>query len=926
MKIFYRIIFVLFIPYWLTVTFGWAKERALPVYELDLELNLEDYTIEGRERVIFTNNTNSLIDQIYFYIYPHKRYTKEEREFILRYAGYFKVDPYPEGFQAADLEIISVNTDYSVEGEDRTILKVILSEPLKPQEKTEIEIKFKVIIPHTFGRLGRHKNIISLHRFYPILSVLDDEGWCNWPFYLYHQPYFSESSYYKVRLTLPQDQIVVHTGLLKEEITNDDRTKTLFFETDLPTRDFSLVISPDFKIYEKDFKEVRIKSYYLEGDDFYGKRGAEFASELMEFYTEEFGPYPYKEFSICPVYLGYGGHETSNIALIDTRVYKLPKFLIRYFDFLISHEAGHQWFFNIVGSNEYKETFLDEGINSYGVLKHLERKYGRNCEVMVLPKFARYFIPNFSFLSALRYRYLYMVKRGLDRKILGELSSFQEPSSIFAIAYSKGAGIIFNLESLLGEDLFRRSIKRYFKEFRFKNAKVKDFKRICEEESGLSLDDFFSDWLETKKICNYRIKKRKKNSVILERSGQIETPIRAKITAGGKRRELEHLWNGRGKTYEITTEEEISSVQIDLKAPLLETDRINNSSPPKLKIKLVPLYFFAYEIPVFLDEDRYNLILGPEISQGRMGLKTSFQKPYDYILYSSISYDFSDDQFKSYLGYTLRHLFGKRMDLGIEIFNFEREEVWGGKLFCRYELWPASYGLLDITDHITLYLLRNKKPRFHTTSMDRIENLYYRKKDEAIFGVTLKISSYGPYFDPQKGWKFNLTGENAGHFFGGKDYFFRLSPEFCYYLGIFSHQRLAFRLKSGLGIPDDKMLYQLGGSDGLRGYGRKQISGANMLLGSLEYRFLLIDNLKVSLFDNLILLESIGGVGFFDVGKSWYKNFRDSNFKKDVGFGLRFYLNIASFLEKVVLRLDFSEPINEPKKGLKSWFGLGHTF
>jgi outer membrane protein assembly factor BamA len=301
-------------------------------------------------------------------------------------------------------------------------------------------------------------------------------------------------------------------------------------------------------------------------------------------------------------------------------------------------------------------------------------------------------------------------------------------------------------------------------------------------------------------------------------------------------------------------------------------------------------------------------------------LKASFQRPYDYILYSSLNYDSEESLFKSSFGYVMKHLFSEKMDLGIEIFNFEGESLWGGKLFLRKELWPANYGLLDINDHIAFYLLKNRKIQ------GAEENLYYRKKDQTIIGVTLKVSSYGPYFDPQRGWKFNLTGENAGHLFGGKDYFYRISPDFAFYLPLFKQDKIAFHLKAGFGYPQDKILFQLGGDEGLRGYARKTVSGSNILLGSLEYRFSLIDNLRVSLFNNLISLDSIQGVIFSDTGIAWYKSFSDSDLKKNAGIGLIFYLNIASFLEKICLRLDFAQAINEPKENLRVWFSLGHAF
>ena len=77
---------------------------------------------------------------------------------------------------------------------------------------------------------------------------------------------------------------------------------------------------------------------------------------------------------------------------------------------------------------------------------------------------------------------------------------------------------------------------------------------------------------------------------------------------------------------------------------------------------------------------------------------------------------------------------------------------------------------------------------------------------------------------------------------------------------------------------------------------------------------------------SLFGLESIYGVVFFDAGRVWYGEFADSSLKKDAGFGLRFKVNIASFVEKLIIRFDVAEPINDSKEDTKFWFGVNHAF
>ena len=60
----------------------------------------------------------------------------------------------------------------------------------------------------------------------------------------------------------------------------------------------------------------------------------------------------------------------------------MPKFLNRYLDYIISHETGHQWWYNVIGNNKFKEIWLDEGINVYWLSKYIEDKYGPDAKLL----------------------------------------------------------------------------------------------------------------------------------------------------------------------------------------------------------------------------------------------------------------------------------------------------------------------------------------------------------------------------------------------------------------------------------------------------------------------------------------------------------------------------------------------------------------
>ncbi|MFC1703371.1 M1 family aminopeptidase [Candidatus Omnitrophota bacterium] len=917
----------------------YAHADEVPSYSIDCKVDVASHTLRAHERVVFTNPVDHPIQELFFHIYPNRHFTEQEKQFITRYAGYFKMNPFPEGFQSGSFTIHSVTQnaeqlDFEITLEDKTILKVILPEPVAAHETVEVEIDFSARIPHSYGRFGWHENIISLARWYPLLSVLDEEGWHNYPFYPYHQPFFAEAATYNVNLTVPTEQIIAHTGLLKNTTEHNDGTKTLSIETELPVRDFTLTLSPDYRVFSLEQNNVKINSYYLPGDEFYGKQAAQNVATLMDNYSRQFGDYPYREFNIAPVFLGYGGNQASNIILIDTRAYTLPKFLIRYFDFLISHEAGHQWFYNMVGSDEYKEMWIDEGINSYFISEYLEEKYGPDAQVMVLPKGFKHLIPNFSFENGRIMRYMFVAKNGLDRPVLGELSSFQEPSSIFTLAYGKGSLVMQMLRSLVGEETFQSIMKRYFQDYAFKNISVADVVRIAEEESAQELDWFFDQWLYTDKTCDYAITEVRNNTITVENRGQIIMPVKTTI-AFSDGTTKDDYWDGQGDARHIEADGSgvIRKVIVDPDSALLDIDRTNNLWPRSLEVQAVPLYFFAYEIPVFLSHDSYSLIYGPEVRNGGLGIRATLQKPFDNIISLSTTFDVNSSVFKAVLGFEQKNILNTLLSAGIEVFKDEdphgkNEDLDGGKVYIRRELWPARYGLTEINDHVTLYLLRNRKfeGSLIASGKEDPEGISYKRKHEAIVGLDFSFDRAGPYFDPEVGYRVKSTIEHADHFMGGKEAFSRCSVDVSKYVALPLDQKLAFHLKVGWGFPSDKNLYELGGNESLRGYGHKALRGSRVLLGSVEYRFPIWKNINTRFLDNTITLQSLHGAAFYDAGRIWHAAFSENGLKHDAGLGIRAHIDIASFLEKIILRIDIAQAIDEPKEDPHVWFGISHTF
>lgn len=915
-----------------------ARADGLPQYVIRARIDPKARLITAHQSVTFTNTAGQPTSVVYFHVYPNRFFTAGEKAFISRYASYFNVDVFPEGFPTTPvgvdrLRLGGQDLSFTIEGEDKTLLKVDLGRSLARGESITLELDFTVPIPAAYGRFGSIEGITALARWYPILSVYDQKGWENHPFYPFQRPFHSESGHYDVELTVPQDQTVIHSGNLQKEEASADGWKVLHITTQETLREFSLAMSNTYRLVSEEREGIEFKSYYLPGPgrEDRARLAIDNAAGLMAYYGKRFGPYPYKTFSIAPVHLGYGGEQMSNVIFIDTRVFDLPQMLHRYFDFLIAHETGHQWFYNLLGVNDFTQMWMEEGWNSYFLLEYLEHKYGVGAGVIDFERFpwVEVFLPRFTFRRGADVRYKMISRIGLESPIISKLSSFNEPSNIFALTYGKGSRVVEMLKFTVGEEAFNRIFSRIFSEYRFKNLDIEDFIRICQEESGKDLAGFFEQWLYTTKHFDVTVYKGGNNEVVLRRKGKIIMPVDVQVTYQDGQQES-FVWDGKQAEHRLPVNGPVKRVVADPQKKLLDIDRTNNTWPRRVRIKPVPLYLPLYDIPALMPDEDYNFIVGPEISHG-VGVKAAFQKPYDYSLIAASDYDFGDEIQRTRFGVEVNNLLHSQMTFGVEqMFTADydngEDDLTSTKVYLRRELWPVAYNFADVNDHVTLYAVRNRTPEGRGwMGRENIRNTSYLKRDESIIGTALHFDRSRPRPDPQSGYTVDTLIENSGHWAGATQTFTRASLDYQLFHPVTLHSQMGYRMKYGWGSSNDKNLYELGGAYGLRGYGRKTVRGSDMVLGSAEYRFPLCDRLHISMLDHWFNLDKLTGVVFFDAGQAWYDDFGDAKFRKDAGLGLRFHFSVAS-MQNIMVRLDLAQAVGDSDQDPHFWAGLNHTF
>ncbi len=203
--------------------------------------------------------------------------------------------------------------------------------------------------------------------------------------------------------------------------------------------------------------------------------------DMMAFFEKEIGvPYPWAKYAqVCVHDYGWGGMENTSITTLNNRTLFTPDTENLYSsDSLVAHELAHQWFGDLVTCADWSHVWLNEGFATYYDMLYDGHKNGRDSMNWHLYHAAKGIVSQAN------------ETRGIVTR------KFTSPDEMFNyLAYPKGAWILHMLRSQLGETLFRTCVKTYLERHKFGSVTTDDFRKVLEELSGRSLDQFFDQWV-----------------------------------------------------------------------------------------------------------------------------------------------------------------------------------------------------------------------------------------------------------------------------------------------------------------------------------------------------------------------------------------------------------------------------------------------
>jgi hypothetical protein len=521
-------------------------DRAVHVadYAIDVRLDAAKKTLEGRERVTWRNPSPDTVGEIWLHLYLNA-FRNTESTFFKESGGQLRGDQMPENGWGS-VEITSLRRRDGADltkairfehpdddnDQDRTVVRVPLAEPVPPGGEAQFDVEWTSKLPRIFARTGYVRDYFLVGQWFPKLGVYEPAGLRGrasggWNCHQFHanSEFYADFGVYRVSITLPADYVVGATGHEVERRTNPDGTATHVFEQ-ADVIDFAWTASPRFvdvqatfdaekdvtpaeyataaKLLGRTPDEVKLQNVAIRvllqpGHRPQADRHVAAVKNAIKWFGLWYGRYPYPTITVvdpAPGGGGSGGMEYPTFITAGT------SFLMNRWPFdrvlapeeVTVHEFGHQYWQSMVATNEFEESWLDEGFNSYSTAKAMERSYGP--WMIQLPLGLR--------LGGLEMSRMQNSRDRAFDAIRTKAWGFS-PGNYSFNSYSRTELTLDTLESILGEQAMARAMRTYHERFRFRHPSSDDFYATVAEVAGRDMRWFFDETVEKPGIVDYEV-------------------------------------------------------------------------------------------------------------------------------------------------------------------------------------------------------------------------------------------------------------------------------------------------------------------------------------------------------------------------------------------------------------------------------------
>jgi len=288
----------------------------------------------------------------------------------------------------------------------------------------------------------------------------------------------------EVLVKSPADMIVVSNGKLVSTKEIENGKKLWHYSQEIPHSSYLLsVIVGHYERIAEDCDGISVEYYVPRDRKADAARSFQKTPQMLEYFRRVTGlkyPYPKYSQSVVSDFMFGGMENISATTLTEKTLHDERAHLDFQSENLVSHELAHQWFGDYLTCKDWSHAWLNEGFATY--FNALFREYDEGPEDFQYTMYSNFEKLNDD--SNERYHRQVVEKR------------YWDPEEMFdSHAYEKGSWVLNAIRGTLGDDLFWKAIRKYVATYKLSLVETSDFRKIVEEVSGLSFEQFFEQWL-----------------------------------------------------------------------------------------------------------------------------------------------------------------------------------------------------------------------------------------------------------------------------------------------------------------------------------------------------------------------------------------------------------------------------------------------
>ena len=472
---------------------------------LDARLDAETHTITGTARITWRNHSSRSVASAPLHLYMNA-FRADDTVWMQEARGTHRSahqgDDGKWGYtdlkaarllgrgQVADFDNLEGTRGAAVdltwkEGDDPTLATLTLPTPLGPGEAMVVEFEFVTQLPEVFARTGYSGDFHFMGQWFPRLGVLASDGSWQAKVFTLNSEFYADFGDYEVHLDVPENMVVGATGILVAADPPADGRKKLHYRAEM-VHNFAWAADPNFKEYSVMWRDVRIRQLIQPGLAADAPKHLDALVATLESMDQRFGSYPWSTITVIHPpddADGAAGMEyptlftTSDIWHMPpwARATSLEEQMSGIFTTI--HEFGHQYFQGLLASDETRQPWLDEGLNTFANALVLMDWRGEDAWIARIGN-QEFALSDFSSVD------------GVDGDLA--LDPVDAPPEAYRavtgtygdVVYRKTAALLLTLRNLVGPSRFDPAFKAYTMAQRFRHPTGDDLVATLVRELG----------------------------------------------------------------------------------------------------------------------------------------------------------------------------------------------------------------------------------------------------------------------------------------------------------------------------------------------------------------------------------------------------------------------------------------------------------